>query len=739
MKKYYKNLDLVRLIACVAVLLYHLNILKGGYLAVCSFFVLSGYLSCVSAFKKEKFDFKNYYKNKFLHLYLPLLVVVMISIFAILLISSINWLNLKPETNSVLLGYNNFWQLDANLDYFARHVDSPFMHLWYIAILLQFDLVFPLIFILFRKMGDKIKRTIPVVLTFIFGALSLVFFYKSSLTNVTVAYYNTFTRVFALLFGLTIGFAGHYYKNLVPGKMKGKIISSIMLLVYTAIWIALMVVGDASSKYFQIYMFASTIVTMRLISYAVLNQNELNIKDKIIKFFSDMSYEIYLVQYPVIFIFQELEFESPIKIPLIILIILTVSYILHIALDFKKYDKLKFLKILLQLIVLVITIYGLYQYIISVDHTAEMKALEAQLAENAKLMEEQQKEYEAKVKEEKEKWEKMMADLEGGEENLKTLVAEMPMAAIGDSVMLGAQTNMMNKFKNLYFNAEISRTCYVVNDILKQLIRKDALGEVIVLNFGANGDCSEGTKDTIMKTIGKDRKVFWLTVTNDKKVHFNAKIKAYAEKYDNLYIIDWEAISKGHTEYFYSDGLHLPGPGRKAYTEAIYNAIYQVYLDEFNAKKEAILKEHEDEMKTKIIFYGNELLVNAFDNLKLEFADANFSINKDYTFTEIKAEIEKNISENSLTYRVVFAFDNSAKLTNDEYQELIDLCVDHDIYIINMTNKTLSLNNAKVIDFYQEIKNNSGYLMADKIHLTDKGNKALASIVVSTLKTEISE
>ena len=55
-KKYYKNIDIIRLLACIAVLLYHLNILKGGYLAVCTFFVLSGYLSCISAFKKEKFN-----------------------------------------------------------------------------------------------------------------------------------------------------------------------------------------------------------------------------------------------------------------------------------------------------------------------------------------------------------------------------------------------------------------------------------------------------------------------------------------------------------------------------------------------------------------------------------------------------------------------------------------------------------------------------------------------------------
>ena len=50
-KGYYKYISYIRLFFCFSVLLYHLNILKGGYLAVCSFFVLSGYLACVNNLK----------------------------------------------------------------------------------------------------------------------------------------------------------------------------------------------------------------------------------------------------------------------------------------------------------------------------------------------------------------------------------------------------------------------------------------------------------------------------------------------------------------------------------------------------------------------------------------------------------------------------------------------------------------------------------------------------------------
>ena len=97
-EKYYNNIDLLRLLSCIAILLYHLNILKGGYLAVCAFFVLTSYLSCISAFKKEKLSLKDYYLKRLTKLYLPLVIVTFASIAVISLFPNITWFNLKPET-----------------------------------------------------------------------------------------------------------------------------------------------------------------------------------------------------------------------------------------------------------------------------------------------------------------------------------------------------------------------------------------------------------------------------------------------------------------------------------------------------------------------------------------------------------------------------------------------------------------------------------------------------------------
>ena len=100
-----------------------------------------------------------------------MLIVVFVSIGVIKLFLDVNWFNLKPEVTSIMLGYNNFWQIMTNMDYFRSGLESPFIHLWYMAILMQFDLVFPFIFLLLKKIGDKINKIIPITITLVISLL----------------------------------------------------------------------------------------------------------------------------------------------------------------------------------------------------------------------------------------------------------------------------------------------------------------------------------------------------------------------------------------------------------------------------------------------------------------------------------------------------------------------------------------------------------------------------------------
>lgn len=325
--RHIRRLDWIRVISCLMVLLYHLNILKGGYLAVCTFFVLSGYLCCTSALKNTKFSIKKYYKKRFIKLYLPLIITVALSVIVIKCMN-IRWMNLKQETISVIFGYNNFWQLNANLDYFTRHVDSPFMHLWYISILIQFDLIFPLVFSFFRRIEKSYRNNISVIIIGLCSIVStIVFFYMSKTQNIMEVYYNTFTRVFSILYGVMLALILHKYKTKLPKKLEKN--NKIIFMIYCMILILFGIFVSAEENNYAIYMIITSLISIRLIRYSYLEKNKRRKSklDKVMSFVAKYSYEIYLVQYPIIFLMQNIFSNDTLKIILAIPLTIICAYL----------------------------------------------------------------------------------------------------------------------------------------------------------------------------------------------------------------------------------------------------------------------------------------------------------------------------------------------------------------------------------------------------------------------------
>ena len=728
--KYYKKLDVVRLFSCISILLYHVGILKGGYLAVCTFFVLSGYLAVTSGFRKEKFSFKDYYLSRIKKIYVPLLIVVFISIASVFMITNINWINLKPETTSILFGYNNYWQLNANLDYFVRHISSPFMHLWYISILIQFEIVFPILFIVLKKIGEKVNKLVPCIILIILGLISYWLFYKTITEgNIMLAYYSTFTRLFSLLFGLLLGFIHEYYQVSI---FKNKKVDKLLFFVYIFILMIIFILVDVKSYFFNYAMITVTLITMRLIDYGTCDINEKNIFDKIVSYFSSMSYEIYLVQYPVIFLFQKVNLVYFVKILLIVIITLFISFIIHSSINIRKRDELKILKIILLFVLSLFSSVGLYKYITAKDYTKDMKKLEEELAKNRLVIKDRQKEYDKKEQKEKDEWEEFLSKLDNSEKEIGEIVKNLSIVGIGDSIMEMAVNDLYNQFPNGYFDAKVNRTEHQAADILIDFKNRGILKDIVLLNLGTNGDCSQNCKAKLMKIIG-DRKVFWVNATNPDYESFNPGLETLAKRYDNVHIVDWVSVAKKNPEYLYHDRVHPTVKGSKVYVETIYKAIYEEYLKEFNEQKEKKIKEHEDMEKRKITFIGNDLLLGIYDYLQKDYNESEFIIDEDFNYQSLIKIINNKINDKNLSYNIVLVFDKNAKLNDNKYQKLIELCNEYNLYIVNIDNSML-LDKGNVINFYDEINNNNNYIEFDNIHLTDKGNAALAKVIANYIK-----
>ena len=735
MKRYFNYLDLLRIISCLAVLFYHLGMLSGGYLAVCSFFVLSGYLSSYSAFKKEKFSFVKYYIDRLKKIYLPLVIVVFVSLFAVSFIKDFNFLNLKPETSSVLFGYNNFWQLSANLDYFARHISSPFMHLWYISILLQYEMIFPFIFVLLKKIGDKIHKAIPIVILFILSILLTLYFYYSVFNNnIMVTYYDSFSRLFSYVYGILFAFIQYYYGNLILDYFKSFKKKTFVLVFYFLILGFLFVISkaDSNSLFFFISMVLSSLITLRIIDYATVSASLKKIK--ILNILSSLTYNIYLWQYPIIFVLGYLTFSKSIELLILFLSLLVLSYLLYFALN--KHNKVYHVafQVILLTFFLSCSGFGGYIYVVSKDHTQEMKRLEEELSKNEELIRKKQEEYNTKLESEKSSWEETIKKLEEDENALKDMVSNLPVLGIGDSVMLGAIPNLYEIFPNGYFDALKNRTTWEANKLLLSAKNNNRLGEIIIFGFGANGDCPYSCKVETFKTVG-NRPVFWINASNDNEVHVNKNIEDFAKEYKNIHIIDWENISKGHKEYFVSDGIHLTYQGRQAYSKAIYDEIYKYYFELYQKEKDEIINNHNKELNKKISVYGNDAVLNLSKNINLDNIKYNVD---DYNYLSLKSKIEQDLANNVINYNVIFVLDSRINISNKEFREIVNLLQDKKIYLVLLSDKYFKdsndLKDITIIDFYNDIKNHKNYLMPDKIHLTDLANDNLSKIINEIFK-----
>lgn len=574
-KKNFKRLDYIRIIALIMVFLYHLKIVKGGFLAVCTFFTLTGYLGCMSALKDPKFSIKAYYINRLKRIYIPLIIVVSSTII-IDKILSINWVNLKPETTSVILGYNNFWQLHANLDYFTRHVNSPFMHLWYISILMQFELVFPITFLIVKKLDKIINKNISIIIVFFLTITSTAFFYHMSKTqDIMLVYYNTIARSFSIFWGICLALIQYYYDNRFSRKLKKY--NKLIFMSYSLILIILCLYTTSEKENYAIFMIITTIITTRLIKYSTIKKKIIEKPTKIVNLLARSSYEIYLVQYPIIFFMQNVAINNDLKSFVIIGLTLIISCFLHLVINKKLKNKSKqAMKIIIFAIIIVI---GSITIITEKDHSAEMQELEDKLNENLRIIEEKNKDL------------MNLANIETVEvqstevtENNKEIdetqkaeqISKLKIVGVGDSVLLGSVDALYAKFPNGYFDGKVSRTIKGAEDVLTDLINRGILGDIVVLNLANNGDYSDARNKELMELLG-NRKIYWMNAVGADDPQFNSRFKEFASNYSNIHIVEWDVISKNHPEYFYADGIHLKGDGAVAYANAIYEAIYNDY------------------------------------------------------------------------------------------------------------------------------------------------------------------
>ena len=161
--EYRRDLDVFKGLAIIAVVFYHLGILKSGYLAVDLFFVINGFLIIPSVCRRiqnGEFSYWGFLKKRMIR-FLPLVLLASVVCMLIggwgMLPDDYENLSLAAIASNLMSG-NILSSLTSKNYWNALNDYKPLMHVWYLGVLFEFYIIFPVIMMLFNKVMRRNKE-----------------------------------------------------------------------------------------------------------------------------------------------------------------------------------------------------------------------------------------------------------------------------------------------------------------------------------------------------------------------------------------------------------------------------------------------------------------------------------------------------------------------------------------------------------------------------------------------------
>lgn len=331
------TIDLLKAIAIIAVILYHADIFQYGYLGVDVFFVIAGFLttkSILQKYQKQTFCYLQFESNRLYRLW-PLTVLLCIIVFLV----GYFWFlpfNLKDSAEqtvgSVFFGNNLIQYITSGNYWDLNNLNKPLMHLWYLGVLMQFYVLFPIIFISAYQFKDK-AYSLHLILVIVF--LGSLVCYLMPTTSDEFDFYFLPSRLFEFAAGAL----------LVSPVKKANFSNFYYFLSFIILAILLCLNKNIEIKQFRLLVIVA-LVCLVIDKFSTSNILNLNKGAKSIAYLGKASFSLFLVHQPILALYRyfmgELNTVSSFVIVLTICFgigLLTYKYLEKGLSRFVKYEK----------------------------------------------------------------------------------------------------------------------------------------------------------------------------------------------------------------------------------------------------------------------------------------------------------------------------------------------------------------------------------------------------------------
>ena len=561
--------DGLRAIALLGVTAFHIwpHHVPGGYFGVNIFFVLAGFFVSQKIYNSlvrgQRFNLMDFYRSRFRRLYAPLLpLLIGVNLWTYLLQPNV-YKNVRESTPSVLLFFNNVYQLLGNRSYFATHGNfQPFTHMWTLALEVQFYLLYPLlVLLLWRVFGQQWHKTSAALfgLSLLSGAVMSVRYQVG--IDPTPIYYSFLCRLFAFTLGGAAAFgylpvASNNRLLHLPRPLRNLIAGACLFIIIATFFVA---------DYQHPFVYRGGMLLYSLVAVGcilLVYPGDLGVARLLslrgLQALSRRSYSYYIWQYCLLVLGTSWHAFSTTLIAIrnlqhfgLLLMLGEISYRFFeqrvISFTNRRYQRLLVSSSLLLLVFMQLNLQPMMAQTplsplpISTPTPTPPPVQEPAAPDDNSLSEE------------------VLAELQ-----------QLRLLAIGDSVLDMVADLFQHYLPQSTVDAKISRQIWQGVEVLADLQEAGKNADVILISLGTNGDFKESVLEKYNQLAGDTPLIFLTTVMPDSwEQSVNKKLRNYADIHAGVYIADWYTLAKTHPEWFYDDGTHPKPEGAQQLVELI--------------------------------------------------------------------------------------------------------------------------------------------------------------------------
>jgi len=592
---YLPGLDGIRALAVLGVLLYHADLgwIRGGFLGVDVFFVLSGFLITSLILEEldrsDRVDFKRFYLGRARRL-LPALLLMLIVVGAVVAL----WYRdaayqFARDSLASAFYVNNWWYIATDLSYFEEIGRPPLLtHLWSLAVEEQFYLIWPfLTFLVYRRFRRPGVGIFALVLALASTAWMITMSVSQGFpdfTDPSRAYFGTDSHAMGLLIGAALA---TFWR---PGRLSPVVRPGARWLI-TGLGVAslitvigfLVFVGEYTPWMYRGGFLVLALVVALLIAAASHPASALGrmMGTQPWRYLGQRSYGLYLWHWPIFMLTRPV---LDIALDGFWLLVLRLALTVGIAeLSYRFLEmpirrgviaqwwrraKSAGGRTLTQARAIAIATIAALTAAVCLLGFSLAQAQEPTLAADVAAAIGTQTE----------------VTIDTPEISLAPSAAPSPgstadsqagtATGIGDSVMLGSREALRSAIPGIRIDAAVARFPGAFLGRIKKLRAANLLADTVVLHPGTNGVIPESMMREMLDLLSDRERV---VVVNDNVPRSwtdenNSVVSKVVPDYPNAVIADWKSESKAHPEYFVSDGIHLSAVGGRAYANLIKKA-----------------------------------------------------------------------------------------------------------------------------------------------------------------------